>query len=580
MKSFSAQQQCWIGIATAALLLALPFMAFGASLLQGFAPIDDLFLIVRNLAIRGPTPEHLQTAFTTFDPELYIPLTLISFQLNYLISGLAPWSYHLTNIVLHGANAVLIFLILKKLTEAPRASLFAAALFAVHPINTEAVVWITARKDLLSAFFALAATLAFLRRTRRGTIVSVCLFFCALLAKVSVAPLPLVLPLLLALQGKKWTRNTVLSVMPFLLLSAMFVAIAILGKERIVETAGLTEIFLLAPWSIFFLFGKFLYPKNLSPLYEVTDPITLTNPAIFIPLFVFLFLLSFSCFLYFFQKKTLLPTPYTLSLVTFLILFSPALLTFHKAGTVFLASDRYLYLPAFGLLLFIVIGLREAGRQWTLPKEIIAGTSAFLIALLCLLSVRQTALWNSADTLFLHALQATPRSVAARIALAQTILDNGEPAAAFAILKEGLQHGDDIRLHLAAGNVYARVGQVAEALTEFEKARKMNPANAEAWFSIGSIQEQTGDSNVALDNYQKAVQLDASDVPARIGIARILLSRQHIDEAETALRTALGWNPNSIDAHTTLADVLAAQGRQTEADVHRATAKAIARDRE
>ncbi len=550
-----------------AVLVGLPFLAFGQSLLQGFAPIDDLFLVVQNLAIRGPTLEHLKAAFTTFDPELYIPLTLVSFQLNYLTSGLAPWSYHLINILLHGTNALLLFLILKKITGAPRASLFAAALFAVHPLNTEAVVWITARKDLLSTFFAFASTLAFLRQTRRSIIFSLTLFLCALLTKVSVVPLPVVFPLLLRIQNGTWERKSLRSIIPFLLLSGLFVGIALFGKERIVQTSGGIETFLLAPWSMLFLIGKFFYPSNLSPLYEVTSSIGLTNPMILFSFFVFV---AFFVCLIFLRKKSL-----TLTLALTFILLSPALLTFFKAGTIFLASDRYLYLPSLGFLLFIVLCLQGMHTKMSLPKPVIAGVSGMLIAILCLLSIKQTRLWSSADILFTHALTVTPQSVVARTALAQTKLAADQPEQAFTILKEGLAQGDDIRLHLMAGNVYAHVGQVTDALEQFNTAKQIDPMNADAWFSLGSVQEQTGSTDAALANYRTAVDLDPSDVPALIGIGRILFGRQQITEAETSLRTALTWNSNSIDAHSTLADVLEKTDRQSEAALHRAIAVEI-----
>ncbi|MFH0851748.1 MAG: tetratricopeptide repeat protein [Candidatus Peregrinibacteria bacterium] len=563
----SRARRRWWDITVIVVLIALPFFAFGRSLLQGYAPIDDLFVVVRNLATRGPTWDHIRTAFTTFDPELYIPATLVSFQLNYLISGFYPWSYHLVNVLLHGMNAVLLFLILKKVTQAPRASLFTAALFAVHPINAEAVVWITARKDLLSTFFAFASTLAFLRQTRRGLLLGFVLFLFALLAKVSAAPLPLVFPLLLTVQGKKWDRKTLLVVLPFLLLSVAFVGLALFGKERIVQTSHGWETLLLAPWSFLFLIGKFVYPQHLSPLYEVSDPIAFTNPWIVASLAGFLCFFCFLCFS-FLRKKSLRPAPYALALIITLLLFSPAFLTFRKAGTVFLASDRYLYLPGLGLLLLIALLLKGIGERWTLPKPVIAGPGGFLIALLCLLSIKQTQLWNSADTLFTHALLLTPRSVAARTALAQTRLDMDQPQEAFAILKEGLKLGDDPRLHLAAGNVYAHVGQVPEALGQFNKAKQMDPKNADAWFSIGSVEEQTGNSDAALENYRIAVQLDPSDVPALVGIGRLLSRKGDLAGAEQAYRSALSWNPNFMDAHRGLAPVLAKTGRTDEAQVH------------
>ncbi|MFH1444815.1 MAG: tetratricopeptide repeat protein [Candidatus Peregrinibacteria bacterium] len=560
MESPSAQKGWWTGAAMA-VLVGLPFLAFGQSLLQGFAPIDDLFLVVQNLTIRGPTLEHLKAAFTTFDPELYIPLTLVSFQLNYLISGLAPWSYHLVNILLHGTNALLLFLILKKITGAPRASLFAAALFVVHPLNTEAVVWITARKDLLSSFFAFASTLAFLRQTRRSIIFSLALFLCALLTKVSVVPLPVVFPLLLRIQNGTWEKKSLRSIIPFLLLSGLFVGIALFGKERIVQTSGGIETLLLAPWSMLFLIGKFFYPSNLSPLYEVTSSIGLTNPMIFLSILAFV---AFFACLIFLRKKSL-----TFALALTFILLSPTLLTFFKAGTIFLASDRYLYLPSLGLLLFIVLCLRGVHTKMALPKPVIAGVSGMLIAILCLLSIKQTRLWSSADILFTHALTVTPQSIVARTALAQTKLAADQPEQAFMILKEGLAQGDDIRLHLMAGNIYAHVGQVTDALEQFNTAKQMDPMNADAWFSIGSIQEQTGSTDAALTNYRTAVELDPSDVPALIGIGRILASKGDLQGAEEKFRAALKWNPNSADAHRGLAPVLAKSGRVDEAEVHR-----------
>jgi len=551
-----------------ALFIVIPFLAFGRSLLQGFAPIDDAYLIAGNLAVRGPTLEHLKAAFTTFDPELYIPVTLLSFQMNYLISGLEPWSYHLTNIMLHGLNAVLIFFVLKKLTQAPRASLFAATLFAIHPLNTEAVVWIAARKDLLSTFFALISILAYLKRTTGGWILSFVFFLMALLAKVSVAPLPIALLLMDRLEGKTWNMKLLGKMVPFLLLSCVFIVVGFLGKERIVQTSHLSETFLLIPRATFFLLGKFLLPGNMSPLYEVSDPITIANPAIFVPILALIAFLVLSIFAAQPQGDASLLRDLGLSSLIFLALLSPSFLSFRKAGTVFLTSDRYAYLPQLGLLCAIVFAIARIDRRLHIAKQFIAGTSAFLIALLCILSIRQTAFWNSADALFIHALSVAPRSVAARTALTQTLLTEERPQDAFAILKEGLKQGDDPRLHIMAGKIYAHVGQVPDAIAEFEKSQKLDPSNAEASFSIGSVLEQTGQTAEALTHYREAMALDSSDVPSLIGIGRILRTQGDLAGAEQAFRQALTWNPNAKEAHQGLAPILAKTGRVDEAEIH------------
>ena len=103
-----------------AILPIIAFIAFGGSLAHDFAPIDDHFLILQNLAIRGVTFENLRTIFTSYDPELYIPLTLFTYQLNYLAGGLEPFGYHLVNATLHAANGVLVFFVVQAFVNADR----------------------------------------------------------------------------------------------------------------------------------------------------------------------------------------------------------------------------------------------------------------------------------------------------------------------------------------------------------------------------------------------------------------------------------------------------------------------------
>lgn len=576
----------WQFLATI-LLLALPFLAFGRALTLGYAPIDDAYLVAHNLATRGPTWHHLVQAFTTFDPELYIPLTLVSFQINYLISGLAPWSYHLVNILLHGCNALLIFLILKKLTGARRASLFAAALFAAHPLNAEAVVWITARKDLLSAFFALLALLTYMRRTRTGYGLALLFFLLGLLAKVSIAPLAAGLLIVDRQMDGRWTVRSLLRAIPFLVLAQIFIAIAFSGKGFIVKTSHPVETLLLIPRATLFLLGKFLYPTGLSPLYEVSDPITIKNPTIFLPILAFFASLAFLAYIASInplrlrsgQAKSEFRSPIltlTLPLTLTFLLLAPSFLSFFKVGSVFLTSDRYAYLPLLGILMAIVFALRALHERFPSPKKMTAGGGALLIVALSLLSIKQTALWTSGETLFGHAVEVTPRSVAAHGALAQTLLDAERPEEAFAVLKRSLKNGDDIRLHLIAGNIYARVGQVEDALAQFHQALAMNPRSAEAAFSVGSVLEQTGRIEEALSRYRDAASFDPSDVPSLTGIGRILAAAGDLAGAEDAFRRALRWNPNAKEAHQGLAPILYKTGRADEAETHVKLANGLA----
>ena len=182
--------------------LALTLFAFGPSLFGEFVFWDDDLLVFENPVVQVMTPWTLGKIFTMYDPELYIPLTFFTYQINYLIGGMSPFVYHLTNIVLNAGNALLVtgiaYLLLKRNRTA---ALLTGLLFAVHPLHTEAVAWISARKDILSAFFFLIATLLFLlheehptRKRYTGMLIA---FLCALLSKVIAVTFPVVMLVIL-----------------------------------------------------------------------------------------------------------------------------------------------------------------------------------------------------------------------------------------------------------------------------------------------------------------------------------------------------------------------------------------------
>lgn len=137
-------------------------LVYGASLHNQFVRLDDGLLIYENQAIQHINPQTIKTVFTTYDPELYIPLTLISYQVDYLLGGIDPFLYHLQNLFWHTLNALLVAWLAYLLIKKEWIALFVGVLFLVHPLHTEAVAWAAARKDVLSTFFFLASTITYL----------------------------------------------------------------------------------------------------------------------------------------------------------------------------------------------------------------------------------------------------------------------------------------------------------------------------------------------------------------------------------------------------------------------------------
>ncbi len=568
-ENFLRHMPRWIvllGIGSLFVLLA--FLAFGHSLWQGYSPIDDSYLIEQNLAVRGPTLDHLKTVFTSYDPELYIPLTFVSYQLDYLLSGLDPAVYHLTNILLQAANGMLIAWLLFLLSKKKWLAVAAGLLFTVHPLHTEAVVWLAGRKDLLATFFFLLAYIFYLRYRSRKKISyaqSILFFFLALLSKALAITLPAVLLLSdLLIERRRWSWQLFLDKIPYAVLSAVFIVIAAAGKQRILSSSTPLQTILMSCKSTIFYLEKILLPVRLSVFYPFYGSVSLSSPAFYLPAIGVAILIALA--LYYWGKNSAI----SFGIFFFLVTLTPTFLNFHKGEEMYFAVDRYAYLPSIGILFLLVccvIALWEHVQTASLRQ---AGWITFvcILGLFCVLSIRQTQVWDSPVSLESHALALYPQSVSARVDLASYLRDGGQYQQAFDLLKAGLTYGDNIGLRLGAGYVYARVDDIPSAIEQFQKAMTLSPQNPEPHFALGSLDEQTGHPDEAEQEYQTALRMDPSYVIARTKLAAMLVKQGKTDEARQQLTTALQWNPNSAEAHTQMAALLDLQKKTAKAYAH------------
>ena len=556
-----------------AILPIIAFIAFGGSLAHDFAPIDDHFLILQNLAIRGVTFENLRTIFTSYDPELYIPLTLFTYQLNYLAGGLEPFGYHLVNATLHAANGVLVFFVVQAFVNADRRSteltannrrpydawtaLLAASLFTVHPIHTQSVVWIAGRKDLLMTMFFLLSFLAFVRNRQWW---SLGFFLLACLSKVTAITLPAVLILHEAITHKSVNLK---NKTPFFIISILFILIAFGGKERIVGNADWISTVLFAGRGAVLGLQKLVLPTGLSIFYPAAQNANLLSPALLISSLIMILLIFF---MWFGRRKW---QWLSIGLAVYIITIAPALINLKTGGQQYIFADRYAYLPSVGIFFILAYLLAK------IPLKASMITAVILLSTLTMLTIRQVTTWSTPEKLFSHALGLYPASVPARTALAKAYREAGKYEEAFSILKEGLRYGDDVRLFLGAGAVYARVGQTKDAAEQFGKARAIAPDNPEPSFALGSLEEQLGNVIAAQAHYERAVELDPSYAAVRAALGKIYLNQERGADARAQFAEALRWNPNSREAHEGMVNMFEAEGDGVAATEHRRKADAL-----
>lgn len=525
----------------------LPWIVFGHALRQGFAAIDDSFLIVNNPIVHGLDVRRIRLAFSTFDPELYIPVSLLTFQLNWVLGGGSAFPFHLTNILLQSVNSVLVAALMFSWTKRRTLSLAAALLFAVHPLHTEAVVWAAGRKDLLSTLFLLSSYLGFRRyqETRRALpwILSLLSFLLALLSKALAVTLPAILFLdVLLLRKARPFKAACIALIPFAALAAVFLQVASFGKERILASSTLLDTFVMAQKSSVFYLQKFLVPTGLTVIYPYQGAISLQFPTFFIPLLITVALLSVAVWQW--RRRPMV----SFGILFFFVTLAPTFFNFHKGEFLFFAVDRYAYVPSIGVFLVLLTIGGEFFDLVRVPTKVLWSLLSLALLVLGVLSIRQTKVWDTPDTLFGRAIALYPESVSARTAMGSVLRERNQLQEAFTVLHDGARFSDHPALNVEAGLVYSANGQVDDAREQFRMALKKNPLLAPAEYYLGFLDAYDGNETGAISWYRKAIGHDPSYVTVRVHLADLLMKNKNFTEAEDQLHEALKWNPVSIEA--------------------------------
>lgn len=546
--------------------LSLSLLIFSAALKYGFTMADDRILVAENLYIRGLTLENLRFVFTHYDPELYMPLTFVSYQIDYMLGGIHPWIYHATNIALHGVNAYLVAIVAHRLTKRRWISLLTAVLFCVHPIQTEAVVWIAGRKDLLSTTFLLGSLLFYLRYRDQGhrltLLYSIITFLCALMAKASVMSFPLALVLLeVVLPRRRSLREVVVPLVPFVALSVLFAMIAWMGKGRVVYASTALETILMSVKSTVFYLEKLIWPTGLSPAYAYHGTISMHSPDFFVPMIVLGVVMT--CIG--------ISLRWTRSIAVtagiFLAFLAPSFLNFHKGDVTYIAVDRYVYVA----MIALALGFSESARRAfvssgsILLRRFLVTAIVIAVVVLAYRAREQTHLWRTDRSIVEYALQFYPDSLPLRITLATLDRQDGRTVDEQAVLEGGQRYFDHVAYRTGIGSIFARSEQLDAAEREYKKGMQLDPRNPEPLFYQAALEEQRGHQAKALALYKVAISMDESYVAAYNNAGAILLDMRRLGEAEAMFRKAIEWSPSFMEGHYNLYQALALQRRWSEA---------------
>jgi protein O-mannosyl-transferase len=538
-----------------ALLACATLLSFLPTLENGFVgDWDDDVNLVNNPSYRGLGWAHLRWMFTTFLAGHYMPLTWLTFGLDYLAWGMSPVGYHLTNLLLHMASAVAFYLIAVRLLEAARptdgdgvavrlGAALAGVLFAVHPLRAESVAWATERRDVLCGLFYLLAVLAYLRACdgragqspwRRWSYwAALGLGACALLSKSMAVSLPIVLlaldvyPLGRLGGGTGWlgqaARRVWAEKVPFVVLSevAGVMALTALAHDKgltSVAKLGLVDRVAISLYALAFYLWKMLVPMNLSPMYELPariDPLSwpyLAAAAVVAGLSAAALLRR--------RRWPGLAAVWA----SYVVILLPVLGIVQNGWQI--AADRYTYLAGLGWALLAGGGLRAwcaAKRRGRVHTRRWAVLAVVVIAVgLGTLTWRQVHVWHDLRSLWTRAVDTYP-SVTAHYNLAVFLFREGDTAGAITNYRRALAIKPDFaEAHNNLGVALAREGRLDEAVQQFEEALKIAPDGLEAHYGLGLALMRQGRQREAADHFRRALSIRPGFQDAQRNLDRAL----------------------------------------------------------
>jgi cytochrome c-type biogenesis protein CcmH/NrfG len=562
-----------------------------------FVIYDDVDYVSHNLHVQqGLTLATFRWALTSMQLSNWHPLTWMSHALDWELFGLDAAGHHFTSLLLHGINAVILFLLLFRITGKIGRSLMVAALFGLHPINIESVAWVAERKTVLSMLFLLLALGAYLWYARKPDIGRHCcvdaLFALALAAKPMAVTFPFILLLMdywplqrIRLQrSKAWQAPPVtlplpqfpplrllVEKLPLFALSAASCAITVIAQRRVamktMEAFPLRDRVVNALFSYVMYLWKAVWPVRLSVFYAPQG----SRLAIWQAALCLVFLAGISILVWRGRSR-----PYLLfGWLWFLGTLVP-MLGIVQVGDQGMA-DRYAYLPLVGIFIAAVWGLADLAQKNRIEPRWSAAAACAVLLVLSFLTRRQLRYWESSYALFTHSLQVTPDNYVAEDIVGTALLEEEFRETGQKCDPEALVHfqnavrinpGDALG-HINLGFCRETQGNLQEAIQEYETALQVARSKflkKRALINLGGVYRALRQFALARNYYNECLKIDPTDPDALKGLARVNKEEEmpSLEETIAALSRAADEHPDA-KVYLQLGNLQRAAGRLPEA---------------
>jgi protein O-mannosyl-transferase len=538
---------------------------------------DDIYVTKNEYVKAGLTQESIRWAWTASFNGNWHPMTWLSHMLDTQLFGHSPTGHHLTNLFLHIANALLLFLIFLRMTGALWQSGIVAALFALHPLNVESVAWVAERKNVLSTFFWLLTMWAYIHYAQKTNLKRyslVILFFAmGLMSKPMLVTLPFVLLLLdywpLGRLQAGTVSRLVYEKIPLLVL-VFGAVVTVLTVQKMSGALGTLNAFPMqeriinALVSYWLYLQKMIWPGGLAVFYAHPENALAVWKGL-VPA-AGLALVTTAAI------RLVRRAPYfAVGWFWYLGTFIPVI-QLVQTGSIAMA-DRYAYIPLIGIFIIVAWGLPELMSKWRFGKKTLSIVAGTCIQVLMLMTWVQVSHWKNSVTIFSHAIEVTdieyPNFFLAHNNLAVALLAERKTGEAVSHYRMAIDLMPDYAVnHYHLANALLVQGKTSEAVLNFKMAIKLMPDYALAHNNLGTALVKEGKTGEAISHYKLAVKLMPDYALAHNNLGLALMEEKKMKEAISHYKVAIKLKPNYTHAHTNFGNALMAEQKISEAIFH------------
>ncbi|MCL6520459.1 MAG: tetratricopeptide repeat protein [Armatimonadetes bacterium] len=532
-KPNTSNKKIYAAVMLLAFIVIVPFFQV---LWHDFITLDDPTYVISNEQVKkGLSFAGLKWALTTMYSANWHPITWLSHMLDYQLFGLNPMGHHLMNLLIHLANTLLLFSVLRRMTEAVWRSAFVAALFGVHPLHVESVAWVAERKDVLSTLFWMLTMHAYSRYAQSPTIKTyllvVVIFTFGLMSKPMLVTLPFVLLIL-----DYWPLERIGSSGLMPIVTSRNFRTLLFEKISLFFLSGISCVITLSAQ------GR---GGAIQSLEEFTLGVRLANAVVAYASYLIKMIWPYHLIVYYPHPGSNLPawqvlaSGFFLALITFIAIMLGRKYRYLAVGWLWYLgtlvpviglvqvgmqaiADRYTYVPLIGIFIAITWGVpalikphetckRVGGKQ--IAFSILKSSAALSILALAICTWIQVGYWKDSFSLFRHTLAVCPQNAVAHYNLGVAFVNNGDAEA---------------------------------AMVEFQKALNIKPGYPDAWYNIGVLLQRKGKIDEAIKSYYQAIKLDPTLVQARNNLAIMLFIKGNYAEAWKEVHACMkyGFQPH------------------------------------